>query len=95
MQNKVCAASFQLALDFFSLLSPFFLFLSTGISKEVFVTRADNDEAYLRKVKTALDQALRKFKPDILYYNAGTGSLFSLHLSFFILFSLHLSSLCS
>lgn len=43
-----------------------------GISKEVYVSYNDSDNAYLNKVSKALTQSMESFKPDFVIYNAGT-----------------------
>jgi acetoin utilization deacetylase AcuC-like enzyme len=43
-----------------------------GINIERNVTSRTSDASYLRTVKTALEEGIAAFKPDIIFYNAGT-----------------------
>jgi histone deacetylase 11 len=46
-----------------------------GINIERNVTSRTSDASYLRTVKTALEEGIAAFKPDIIFYNAGTACI--------------------
>ncbi len=46
-----------------------------AINRKVYVTSDTSDKEYLADVGKALDTSISSFKPDIIYYNAGTDIL--------------------
>lgn len=46
-----------------------------GISEHIYVYPTTTDKKYLKDIKRVTDSSIKKFKPDIIIYNAGTDCL--------------------
>jgi histone deacetylase 11 len=47
-------------------------FAKDGIKTQIHVTHHDDDDSYLSKLEKEIPNAIKRFRPDMIIYNAGT-----------------------